>query len=73
LYVPETLPEITHDQLKQWKDLSYVALAFEVLSLFIDCSIISEEELKGILQTAYAPFEKEEIIPLYPLQSRTDT
>lgn len=73
LYVPEILPEITEEQLKEWKDLSYVELAFEILSLFIDRSIISENELKNILQTAYAPFEKKEIIPLYKIKSRKDT
>ncbi|KAB1153918.1 threonine synthase [Tenacibaculum aiptasiae] len=73
LYVPEELPEITLDQLKEWKGLGYVDLAFEILSLFIDRSIVSEEELKDILKTAYAPFEKEEIIPLYPLKTRKDT
>ncbi len=73
LYVPETLPKISLDQLNEWKNLDYVSLAFEILSLFIDKSIISSEELKNILHTAYEPFEKEEIIPLYPLQSREDT
>lgn len=73
LYVPERLPEITEEQLKEWKDLSYVNLAFEILSLFIDRSIISAVELKNILQTAYAPFEKEEIIPLYKMKSRKET
>ena len=73
LYVPETLPKITIDQLKTWKNLSYVELAFEILSLFIERSIISENELKTILETAYAPFEKKEIIPLHLLQSRKDT
>lgn len=73
LYVPETLPKITKEQLKSWKGLNYVELAFEILSLFIDRSIISEDELKNILQTAYAPFEKKEIIPLYKMKSREDT
>lgn len=73
LYVPDTLPKISKEQLKEWKGLSYVELAFEILSLFIDRSIISEGELKMILDTAYAPFEKKETIPLYPLKSRKDT
>jgi len=73
LYVPETLPQITTDQLKRWKGLSYVALALEILSLFIDRSIISDKELKNLLQTAYAPFEKEEIIPLYKMKSKQET
>ncbi|MFK7934974.1 MAG: threonine synthase [Saprospiraceae bacterium] len=73
LYVPERLPQISTQQLSAWKDLNYVDLAFEILSLFIDRSTISELELRDILQTAYAPFEKEEIIPLHPLSSRKDT
>ncbi|MEM7085026.1 MAG: threonine synthase [Bacteroidota bacterium] len=73
LYVPETLPEISENQLEEWKDLSYTALAFEILSLFIDRSIVSSEELKKILHSAYAPFEKEEIIPLHQLRSRRET
>lgn len=73
LYVPETLPQISPSELASWKGLHYVDLAFEVLSLFIDRSIVSETELRKLLKDAYAPFEKEEIIPLYPLQSVKDT
>ena len=43
LYVPEALPSISLDQLKAWKGLGYVELAFEILSLFIDRSIVSSE------------------------------
>jgi len=73
LYVPEKLPSLSQEQLSKWSNLGYVDLAFEILSLFIDRSILSETELKKILQTAYAPFEKEAIIPLHPLKSRKDT
>ncbi|WKX75848.1 hypothetical protein [Zobellia laminariae] len=73
LYVPDTLPIITKEQLTSWKGLSYVDLAFEILSLFIDRSIVSESELKIILETAYAPFEKKETIPFYHLKTRKDT
>jgi threonine synthase len=73
LYVPTSLPKISQDQLNKWKGLSYLDLAFEILSLFIDRSIVSEVHLKTILKNAYAPFEKEDIIPLHPLKSRQDT
>jgi len=73
LYVPEVLPKVSGEQLKNWKDLSYVSLAFEILSLFIDRSIVSETELKQILKEAYKPFEREEIIPLHRLTSRDHT
>jgi threonine synthase len=73
LYVPETIPKISEEQLDEWKNLSYVDLAYEILSLFIDKSILSENELKSILKTAYQDFEKDEIIPLHKLKSRKDT
>ena len=73
LFVPKTLPTISKDQLLAWKDLGYVDLAFEILSLFIDRSIISEKDLKDLLAQAYASFEKEEIMPLYKMKSRSET
>lgn len=73
LYVPETLPQIPLEVLQTWKGLSYQELAFEVLSLFIDEATVPKKDLKDILRTAYAPFEKKEVIHLHPLQSRKDT
>jgi len=73
LYVPETIPGISKEQLNAWKNLSYVDLAFEILSLYIDRSILSETELKEILKTSYKDFERDEIIPLHKLESRNDT
>ena len=73
LYVPEKLPKISNEQLEKWRYLGYVDLAFEILSLFIDRSILSEKELKEILETAYSSFEKKEIIPIHKLKSRKDT
>ncbi len=73
LYVPERVPQITHSQLEKWKGLSYVDLAFEVLSLYIDNSVMSAAELKDLLQTAYAPFTHKEVIPLHKLESREET
>lgn len=72
LYVPQSLPKVNVAQLNAWKDLNYVELAFEILSLFIDRSIVSETELKDILEKSYASFE-DEIVPLYKLKSRKET
>lgn len=73
LYVPTKLPKISLDQLKYWQHFRYIDLAFEILSLFIDRSVISEAELKNLLQMAYTPFEKSEVIPIHNLESRKDT
>lgn len=72
LYVPTHLPEISMDQLRRWKNLSYTDLAFQILSLFIDRSVMSEAELKSLISEAYASFEQKDIIPLYKLKSRED-
>ena len=60
LYVPENPPQITAEQLQQWKDLSYKELVFEILSLFVDRSIIPVTDLQGIIENAYGTFEKKE-------------
>ena len=73
LYVPTHLPQISKAQLKDWKQLGYIDLAFEILSLFMDRSVISETELRQLLHSAYASFEKSTIIPLHPLKSRKKT
>jgi len=73
LYVPTQLPKITLQQLKQWQSLSYTELAFEVLSFFIDPSIVSADALRDILSSAHASFEHEEVVPLHPLTSRKNT
>lgn len=73
LYVPERLPQISPETLKEWKHLSYVDLAFEVLSLFMGPSVMTEIELRQLLQNAYASFEKSTIIPLHQLKSREKT
>lgn len=73
LYVPEHLPRISLESLEKWKDLSYKELAFEILSLFIDRSIITAKELKLLIAKAYGTFEKDEVIPIRKLQSRQDS
>ena len=73
LYVPEELPQVTSDQLEKWRGLSYKGLAFEILSLYIDRSIVSADDLRTIIDKAYDTFEKEEVIPIPKLQSRDDT
>jgi len=73
LYVPDSLPKINFSQLRQWKNLSYKKLAFNILSLFIDRSIISADELARLLDKAYDNFDHEDVIPFHALKSRKET
>ena len=51
LYLPEAYPQITRDELDRWRGLSYAALAFAVLSKFLDD--IPAADLKALVDKTY--------------------
>ncbi len=57
LYLPESYPHVDDTTLQQWRDVlhtgGYAALAFEVISLFVDD--IPAPDLRAICERAYAP------------------
>ena len=61
LLVPETIPDV-HEQLDSWANLSFVELAQEVMSCFVDD--IPSDDLRGILRRAYASFDDPQVAPL---------
>ena len=66
LYVPESLPQFSADQIAGWAGLAYHELAFEVISPFVgDC--IPENDLKAILADTYEGFSHPAIAPLIQL------
>ncbi|MFT7529951.1 MAG: threonine synthase [Gammaproteobacteria bacterium] len=73
LFVPETIPKITPEQLRSWATLSYSELAFELLSLFIDGSIIPPADLKKLLNDSYSQFESPNVIEVVPLGDNSYT
>ncbi|KAK3297951.1 threonine synthase [Chaetomium fimeti] len=66
LYIPEQVP--TASQWESWKDLSFVDLAYEVLSLYVSPSEIPAEDLKDIIRRSYSTFRADDVTPLLPLQ-----
>ncbi|MDX3894339.1 threonine synthase [Pusillimonas sp.] len=71
LALPETLPQVSAEQLEAWRKLDYASLATEVLGLFIDD--IPREDLNRLTQAAYAPgvFDSPDVVPLKPLYGKT--
>lgn len=67
LTMPETYPQVTLEELKQWQSLSYPELAFEVLKKFIDD--IPEEDLRTIINKTYTTerFDDLAIAPVRPV------
>ncbi len=73
LYLPESYPQLDASALTRlrqvWQSQGYAALAFEVLSLYIDD--IPTSDLQALCRKTYTPevFGTPEIVPLKPLQA----
>ena len=67
LYVPMELPSFSQEQIASWRDLSYVDLAFEVISPFVGDSLLPEE-LRRIIIKGYSGFGHPEVAPLTALR-----
>ena len=73
LYLPESYPQLDTAALQQlrqvWQSQGYAALAFEILSLYIDD--IPPDDLKALCKKTYTQkvFGSAEIVPLKPLKS----
>jgi len=73
LFVPESIPRISAGQLQKWSQLGFVDLAFEILSLFIDRSVLSADELRRLLADSFDRFDHPEVVPTVKLEARPDT
>ena len=68
LYVPETIPSFSDDEIQSMADLSYEETAFKVIAPFVgDC--FSDREIMEIINRAYAGFGHSERAPLVELEN----
>ena len=63
LYVPETLPQFSGEEIAAWAGLSYRELAFKVMSPFV-AGELADDDLKTIIDSAYSTFRHRAIAPL---------
>ena len=61
LYVPETLPTFSQEEIAAWSGLPYEQLAFRIIKPFIE---IPDDILQGIIEDSYAGFSHTAIAPL---------
>jgi threonine synthase len=66
LLLPEKIPTIDAETLKQWGQLSFQELAVEVMLPFVG-NDLSREELAGLVEKSYASFSHKEITPVVPI------
>ena len=71
LFVPESFPSVTMDEIKSLSSMSYNQRAYFVLGKFL--TDFTDEELKKCVDSAYTKekFETSSIAPLYKLNDGT--
>lgn len=66
LYVPETLPSFSQEEIASWAGLPYSDLAFKIIQPFVaDC--IDDAELKKMIDETYAGFNHIGVAPVQGL------
>ncbi|MDV6318063.1 threonine synthase [Chromohalobacter sp. HP20-39] len=68
LYVPETIPTLSTEDLEAMAGLSYAEIAFRVMKPFVGGEI-DDETFRGLVTDAYASFSHEAVVPLNQLAS----
>jgi threonine synthase len=63
LYLPQTWPQISPDEIAGFAGKSYADVAFAVISRFVDGEI-ADGTLKGIIDASYATFRHPSVTPL---------
>lgn len=69
LYVPESWPVVSAEEMEAWKALSYPELVVEVMSRFAGGSI-SRSDLQAMADKAYASFAHPAVAPLVQLEDQ---
>tara|TARA_R110000772_G_scaffold161502_14_gene272668 strand:- start:3904 stop:5298 length:1395 start_codon:yes stop_codon:yes gene_type:complete len=68
LFIPETVPQLSREQILAWKDLSYADLAYEIIRLYTD-GAVEDDVLKQMIDDSYADFSHPEVAPLTGLDN----
>ena len=63
LYVPESLPQFSKEEIASWAGLSYQELAFKVMAPFVEGEI-PDEDLRELIANTYSTFRHDAIAPL---------
>jgi len=64
LFVPDSIPTVSPEELESWRSLSYADLATEVIGKFVQEDEVPRDILAGIVKKSCAAFRSEEVTPL---------
>lgn len=66
LYVPETIPQFSAEEIASWAGLSYTEIAYKVMHAFIGDEIPADT-LKAMIEDTYGTFKHDAVTPLKQL------
>ncbi len=66
LYVPETLPRFSQEEIASWAGLPYSQLAFNVMYPFVE-GAIPEDDFREMVEKTYEAFDHSAVAPLVQL------
>uniref|UniRef100_A0A8D1GZ88 Threonine synthase N-terminal domain-containing protein n=1 Tax=Sus scrofa TaxID=9823 RepID=A0A8D1GZ88_PIG len=69
LYMPEELPQLVGETLRQWSGLSYAGLVKALCSLFIGPELIPKDDLNDLIDRAFSRFRHKEVVHLCRLRN----
>jgi threonine synthase len=64
LFVPDSIPDVTPEELESWRSLSYADLAVEVIAKFVKEDEVPREVLNEIVHKSCGAFRSTEVTPL---------
>lgn len=67
LFVPDTLPTVTQQELEGWRKLSYSDLAVQVISKFVKDDQVPFAVLEDIVKRSCAAFRSPDVTPVVPV------
>lgn len=63
LFIPETIPQFSLDDIEKLRGLSFIDLAYEIISKFVGPEDIPSSTLKDIIRKSFSVFRSKDITP----------
>lgn len=64
LFVPDSFPQVSAEELEVWRKLSYADLAVNVIGKFVQEDQVPRDKLEDIIKRSCAAFRSEEVTPI---------
>lgn len=64
LFVPDSFPEVTKEEIESWRSLSYADLSVQVISKFVGEDQVPRAKLEDIVKRSCAAFRNDEVTPV---------